>query len=133
MARFFTLSELTRSDTAQLRHINNSPNHDEIKRLYALMEECLDPIREAWGKPIGVNSGYRSAQLNAAVGGVATSQHLRGEAADITAGTREDNKRLFYLIQTLGVEFDQLINESGYKWLHISFKEKGNRRQVLHL
>lgn len=133
MARFFTLSELTRSDTAQRRRINNSPNHDEIKRLYALMEECLDPIREAWGKPIGVNSGYRSAQLNAAVGGVATSQHLRGEAADITAGTREDNKRLFDLIQTLGVEFDQLIDESGYKWLHISYKAQGNRRQVLHL
>lgn len=97
------------------------------------MEQCLDPIREAWGKPIRVNRGYSSKQLNAAVGGVATSQHLRGEAADITTGTREDNKRLFDLIQTLGVEFDQLIDESGYKWLHISYKAQGNRRQVLHL
>lgn len=133
MARFFTLYELTRSDTADRMRIANNPNHDEIRRLNYLMDKCLDPIREAWGKPIGVNSGYRCRRLNEAVGGATNSQHLKGEAADITTGTKEGNRRLFELIQALGVDFDQLIDESGYKWLHISCKEQGNRHQVLHL
>lgn len=133
MARFFSLYELTRSDTADRMRISNNPNHDEIRRLNYLMDNCLDPIREAWGKTIGVNSGYRCRRLNEAVGGAPTSQHLKGEAADITTGSMEGNKRLFELIKTLGVEFDQLIDESGYKWLHISCKEQGNRRQILHL
>jgi hypothetical protein len=97
------------------------------------MDNCLDPIRKAWGKPIGVNSGYRCRRLNEAVGGTPTSQHLKGEAADITTGSKEGNRRLFELIQSLGVDFDQLIDESGYKWLHISYKAQGNRRQILHL
>lgn len=133
MAQHFTLAELTRSDTADRMGISNNPNHDEIRRLNYLMDNCLDPIREAWGKPIGVNSGYRCRRLNEAVGGAPTSQHLKGEAADITTGSKEGNRRLFELIKTLGVEFDQLIDESGYKWLHISCKEQGNRRQILHL
>lgn len=135
MAQYFTLEELTRSDTAQQRGIRNTPNHDDIRRLNYLMDNCLDPIRQAWGKPIGVNSGYRSRRLNEAVGGSATSQHLKGEAADITTGSREGNRKLFDLIQTLGVSFDQLIDERNYKWLHISCKEygTGNRKQILHL
>lgn len=133
MARFFSLHELTSSDTADRLRISNTPNHDEIRRLYYLMDNCLDPIREAWGKPIGVNSGYRCRRLNEAVGGATNSQHLKGEAADITTGSKEDNKRLFKLIQTLGVDFDQLIDESDFKWLHISCREQGNRRQILHL
>ncbi len=68
MATYFTLSELLRSDTAAARSIDNAPSHDVIRRLNALMDECLDPVRELWGKPIGVNSGYRSPALNAAVG-----------------------------------------------------------------
>ena len=87
MATYFTLSELLRSDTAAARSIDNAPSHDVIRRLNALMDECLDPVRELWGKPIGVNSGYRSPALNAAVGGAAASQHMKGEAADITTGS----------------------------------------------
>lgn len=133
MAQHFTLAELTRSDTADRLRIANTPNHDEVRQLNHLMDNCLDPIRKAWGKPIGVNSGYRCRRLNEAVGGAPTSQHLKGEAADITTGSKEGNRRLFELIQSLGVDFDQLIDESGYKWLHISCKEQGNRRQILHL
>ena len=84
MAQHFTLSELLHSDTAEARGIQNTPPHDVLRRLNYLMDNCLDPIRRLWGKPIGVNSGYRSPALNAAVGGVATSQHVKGEAADIT-------------------------------------------------
>lgn len=135
MSRYFSLWEMTRSDTAERRGISNTPNHDVLPRLHYLMEKCLDPIREAWGKPIGVNSGYRSLILNIAVGGSPTSQHLTGEAADITTGSVEGNRKLFGIIQQIGVDFDQLIDESGYRWIHVSCKYggKGNRRQILHL
>ena len=94
MATYFTLSELLRSDTAAARSIDNAPSHDVIRRLNALMDECLDPVRELWGKPIGVNSGYRSPALNAAVGGAAASQHMKGEAADITTPSTSSSTRI---------------------------------------
>lgn len=135
MSRYFSLWEMTRSDTAERRGISNAPSHDDLKRLHYLMEQCLDTIREAWGKPIAVNSGYRSRVLNIAVGGAPTSQHLTGEAADITTGSVAGNRQLFDLIQNIGVSFDQLIDEDNYRWIHIScrYNGKGNRKQVLHL
>lgn len=135
MSRYFSLWEMTRSDTAERRGISNAPSHDTLPKIHYLMEECLDPIREAWGKPIGVNSGYRCMLLNVAVGGASNSQHLTGEAADITTGSVEGNKRLFEIIQEIGVDFDQLIDESNYRWLHVScrYLGKGNRKQILHL
>lgn len=134
MAKYFTIGELCRSDTALAKGINNTPTeHAIVERLQALMDECLDKVRELWGKPIGVNSGYRSPELNRAVGGAKNSQHLRGEACDITAGCKAHNKRLFEMICASGIEFDQLIDESNYKWLHISYCKGDNRNQVLHL
>lgn len=133
MAKYFKISEMTRSDTAERNHILNTPNNDITRSLNALMCDCLDPVRALWGKPLGVNSGYRCPALNTAVGGAKTSQHLKGEAADITTGTRDGNKSLFELIMASGIPFDQLIDESGYKWIHISYKPTGNRRQILHL
>lgn len=134
MAKYFTMAEMLRSDEAVERKIHNEPNHDEVRRLNALMDYCLDPIRALWGKPIEVISGYRCPALNRAVNGKPTSQHLRGEAADITTGTLENNRKLFDLIQASGIEFDQLIDESNYRWLHVSYKANGgNRKQVLHL
>ena len=119
MATYFTLSELLRSDTAAARSIDNAPSHDVIRRLNALMDECLDPVRELWGKPIGVNSGYRLPALNAAVGGAAASQHMKGEAADITTGSVADNLRLFERIAASAIPFDQLIDENRGRWIHI--------------
>lgn len=133
MAKYFTLGELCKSDVAVEKRIENTPDNTTIERLNALMEECLDKVREMWGKPIGVNSGYRSAELNRAVAGAKNSQHLRGEAADITTGCKAHNKRLFEMICASDIEFDQLIDESGYKWLHISYCKGDNRKQVLHL
>lgn len=134
MARYFTLGELCKSDTALARGISNTPQDQEtIDRLHALMDECLDKVREMWGKPIGVNSGYRSPELNRAVGGAKNSQHLRGEASDITTGSKENNRKLFNMILASDIPYDQLIDESGYRWLHISYRKGGNRRQVLHL
>lgn len=133
MAKYFTIDELVRSAEATKRNIRNIPSHDVLRRLNALMDDCLDPIRSLWGKPIGVNSGYRSPELNRVVGGKPTSQHQRGEAADITTGSVEGNRKLFELILASGIEFDQLIDESNYKWLHVSYVSQGNRKQTLHL
>ena len=133
--KYFTIEELCASDTAERKKIDNTPNADARLRMQRLIEQLLDPIRAAWGGPITVNSGYRSPALNKAVGGVSNSQHMKGEAADITVGSAGDNKRLFDKIVELQkagkIAFDQLIDESNYSWLHISFKSVGNRNEVL--
>lgn len=132
--KYFTLWELTRSTTANARDINNTPSATINKKLVALIENCLDPIRAKWGKPIGVNSGYRCRELNYAVGGATNSQHLRGEAADISAGSRDANKELFHMIVSdPSLHFDQIIDEADFKWIHISYKEESNRRKITHL
>lgn len=133
MAKYFTLGELCKSDVAVEKRIENTPDNPTIERIQALMDECLDKVRQMWGKPIGVNSGYRCYELNKAVGGAKNSQHLRGEAADITTGSKENNRKLFDLIVASDIPFDQLIDESGYRWLHISYCKDYNRKQVLHL
>lgn len=133
MAKYFTIGELCKSDVAVEKRIENTPDNTTIERMQALMDECLDKVREMWGKPIGVNSGYRSAELNRVVGGAKNSQHMKGEAADITTGTKEGNRKLFDMVVASDIEFDQLIDESGYKWLHISYCKGDNRKQVMHL
>lgn len=130
--KYFTISELCKSTTAQSRGIDNTPPEDIAKKLTELIENVLDPVRELWGGPITVNSGFRCPVLNKAVGGKATSQHITGEAADITTGSAKGNKRLFAMIVKSDIPFDQLIDESNYSWIHISYGER-NRRQVLHL
>ncbi|MFR9539169.1 MAG: D-Ala-D-Ala carboxypeptidase family metallohydrolase [Rikenellaceae bacterium] len=131
--KYFTIEELTRSTTATTRGIDNTPAEAVKKSLQYLTENLLDPIRARFGAPITINSGYRSPALNAAVGGAATSQHIKGEAVDITAGSRGSNRDLFELLLNSGLEFDQLIDESDYSWVHVSLKESGNRKQVLKL
>lgn len=132
MAEFFTKSELTRSDTARIRGIDNTPTPEASAALDALMWNVLDPIRRMWGKPIIVNSGYRCPKLNAAIGGSATSQHMKGEAADITAGDPTKNKELFDMIAQSAIPFEQLIDEKNYRWIHVSYRPNG-RRNILHL
>jgi hypothetical protein len=133
MVKYFTVEELCRSEVAARRKIDNTPSPDAVRVLTTLIENLLDPIREMWGGPLTVNSGYRCPELNHAVGGASRSAHLRGEAADITAGSPDGNHRLFELIAASGLAFDQLIDERGYRWLHLSYRKTGNRRQTLHL
>lgn len=130
--KYFTIQELTKSATAQRKGIDNAPSVQVRANLTALIEKVLDPLREAYGKPIIVTSGYRCEKLNRDVGGAASSQHVKGEAADIRSveDTPEENKKLFDLIVKLGLPFDQLINEYGYDWVHVSFGSQ-HRRQKL--
>lgn len=129
----FTIQELTRSTTAEARKIDNTPTPQASENLEALINNVLDPLRAAYGKPITVTSGYRSPKLNAAVGGVKTSQHRAGQAADITGGSPEENRKLFDLAQSLDLPFCQLIDEKGYKWVHISYDANNVKKQVIHL
>lgn len=130
--KYFSIKELCSSDTARARGIDNTPTTKVELALTNLVDNVLDPLREWYGKPIIVNSGYRSPKLNTEVGGSKTSQHMKGEAADITAGSKEENKKLFDYIKS-NLVFDQLIDESNFSWVHVSFKPAGNRRQILKL
>lgn len=130
--KYFTIKELCKSSTATLKRIDNTPNSEIVNNLEQLVDNILDPLREAYGKPIKVNSGYRCEALNVAVGSSKTSQHRYGLAADITTGSRLENKKLFILAKQLNLPFDQLIDEKAYSWIHISFS-KNPRKQVLHL
>lgn len=130
--KYFSIKELTKSATAARKGIKNDPSIQEVKSLTALIEKVLDPLRDAYGKPIIVTSGYRCPKLNAAVGGSASSQHVKGEAADIrsVADTPEENKKLFDLIVKLGLPYDQLINEYNYDWVHVSFGPRHRRQRM---
>ena len=130
MGKYFSIAELSASATARKRGIQNTPPQDAVVRMNVLIEMLLDPIRESWGKAITVNSGYRSPELNRIVGGAAKSQHMRGEAVDLTTGSRNENRKLFRHILESGLAFDQLINECDYAWIHVSYGT-ANRKQVI--
>lgn len=129
----FTLAELTRSDTAERRHIDNTPTPEVIDNLRALCHNVLEPARQAFGAPIYITGGYRCPALNAAVGGKPTSQHLRGEAADLQVKGVKNLRKLYNIIKSHGV-FDQLLyetNKSGAKWIHVSYTTYANRHQAI--
>lgn len=130
--KYFTINELCKSTTAQQNRIDNTPSLEIVKNLEQLVTNILDPLREAWGKPIFVTSGYRCKKLNAKVGGSKTSQHVLGQAVDIKTDSVSNNKKLFQLIQSLKLPYDQLINEYNYSWVHVSFGPR-NRRQILNI
>jgi uncharacterized protein YcbK (DUF882 family) len=120
----FSYREFERSEVADAKHICNVITSFEVRdSILALTENVLQPLRDAWGKPLKVNSGYRCKALNAAVGGVPTSQHVKGEAADIAAG---DPVKLARLAVKLGLPFDQMILYPTF--VHFSHKLTGEQR-----
>ena len=132
----FSMEELVASNTARMKGIDNPPDKEVEARLVQLAQQVLQPLRDSYGKPIKISSGYRCQALNKAIGGVSTSQHLKGEAVDINNGQIE-NKKLFLLASKMIKEgvitVGQLIDEKGYKWLHISLPDNKHRNQILHL
>lgn len=131
--KYFSIKELCSSSTAKLKGIDNAPTPGIEKNLELLVKYVLDPLREAWGKPITVTSGYRSPELNKAVLGAKNSHHMMGIAADITTDNKTDNRRLFQLVLDLKLPFTQLIDEKGFSWIHISYDPNNLKRQVLKL
>ncbi len=128
---YFSIDELCQSDTAEKYNIDNTPSEAIKLKLQALIDNVLDPARRAYGSYIQVNSGYRCSALNSKVGGASTSQHVKGEAADITGGSVEKNREIFKVIAANGV-YDQLIWEKGGQWIHVSYKTSGNRLAMLN-
>lgn len=137
--KYFSLYEFVRSEKATEKGIDNTPPKEAEANIEALVDKVLDPLREAWGAPITVTSGYRCPELNKAVGGSRTSDHMNGCAADLRVGDRAANRRLFDLVRQLGLPFDQLIFEHGSfregpDWVHVSYRRNGkNRKQILYL
>lgn len=136
MSKYFSFSELTRSNTAFILGIKNKPNEQETRNLEELSVMILDTIREKWGSPIIVSSGYRCKELNKAVNGSKTSQHMKGEAADIIARNGM-NKDLFNMIEQMindeQIEVGQLIEEKNYSWIHISLPTTKHRNEIKHM
>lgn len=124
--KYFSIEEMTKSDTAKAKGIDNTPNQEVIDNLAKLIEVVLDPLREWYGKPIYVNSGYRCEALNKAVGGVSNSFHLYGQGADITAGSREENEKLFTYIKD-NLPFTELGWEGKGAWIHIGYNGKDDK------
>lgn len=134
----FSYDELIASSTAKRLGLDNTPNEEEKEKLKHLAINILQPIRDAWRSPIIVNSAYRSEAVNKAVGGVKNSQHRLGEAADITIGSKERNKKLFNFIVKLinqkKINVGQLIDEYNYSWIHVSLPRINKpNNQILHL
>lgn len=134
MGKYFTIKELCKSYTAIKRQIDNVPNKEQTSNLENLILYILDPLREAYGKPIIVDSGFRCNKLNKLVGGSTNSQHKLGQAADIrtVSDDPKENAKLFELIQSLNLPFDQLINEYDFNWVHVSYSPR-HRKQILKI
>jgi hypothetical protein len=131
-----SLAEVTRSETAKRRGISNMPTAEHIENFKKLAANIFQPIREHFGKPIIISSGYRSAELNKAIGGSLSSQHCSGEAIDIDMdGTDITNAQIFNYIKD-NLNFDQMIWEFGTDtnpdWVHVSFaSNRSQRKQIL--
>lgn len=132
----FKLKELIYSSTAEANAINNYPSPVEIENLRALCENILQPIRDKWGSPLYVNSGYRSPILNRKVKGAPTSYHISGNAVDITTKDTKKNKELFDMIVEMiknnEITVGELIDENRYSWLHLS-NPVNETNEILHL
>lgn len=137
LSKNLTLREATKSLTAIRNGIDNTPSEPVINRLKEIAEHVFQPVRDHFGVPIAVSSGYRSKELNAAIGGSRTSQHMAGEALDLDADVygKITNKQIFDFIKD-NLTFDQMIWEYGDdnepNWVHVSYKHNGeNRGRIL--
>lgn len=132
LSKNFVLSEITRSNTAKRLGIDNEPTKKDLENLQRIVTNLLQPLRDHLG-PIRISSGYRSKELNRAISGSNKSQHSKGEAVDIQFWKEGKmcNKEVYDWIIDNAVEFDQMINEFDFSWIHISLKKSKNRREVL--
>ena len=137
LSNYLSLAEVTRSDTAKRKGIDNTPTQEHLENLKVICEEVFDKVREYFGVPLFISSGYRSAALNKAIGGSSTSDHNLGRALDLDQdghGNGVTNADVFKFIKD-NLEFDQLIWEFGTDknpdWVHVGYREGANRKQIL--
>lgn len=135
--KFFSIEELTQSATAKRLGIDNTPSDNIKKNLTLFIEKVLDPIREDWGGPISVSSGYRCPELNARVGGAKTSGHQYGYCADLQVKggmkkIRELADFIFEWMKDHKMKFDELIWEhsGGVTWLHFCWIGKDGKQRM---
>tara|TARA_R100001198_G_C5144171_1_gene156631 strand:+ start:73 stop:528 length:456 start_codon:yes stop_codon:yes gene_type:complete len=128
----FSLAEIEHSNTAKRLGISNEMSEEHIENMQRLITDLIQPMRDAIG-PIRVTSGYRSKALNSAIGGSNRSQHSKGQALDLQFWSegKMNNKVIYDWILNSGLDFDQIINEFDFAWIHISLKDKDNRKQNL--
>ena len=135
LSKNLSLAEVIRSETAKRKGLSNMPTEEHIENFKKLAENVFQPIRDHFGVPIHISSGYRSAALNKAIKGSSTSQHCSGEAIDIDMdATSITNKQIFDYIKD-NLEFDQLIWEFGTDanpdWVHVSYESTGKQRKQI--
>ena len=128
LSEHLDLSEIIRSDSAKRNGISNMPTPEHIENFKILATKVFEPVREHFGVPIHISSGYRSVELNRLIKGSSSSEHCKGQAIDIDMdGTTITNKQVFDYIKD-NLTFDQLINEFNYAWVHVSYKANGKQR-----
>ena len=125
----FSMEEFVRSETADRLGLQNEPDGRARLSIVNLCSKVLQPLRNALGEPIRIDSGYRSPALNAAVGGVATSQHMKGEAADLSWRGKAGD--LLELLEENRIPFDQAILYRKRNFLHVSLKMEGKQREQI--
>ncbi len=132
LSKNFVLSEVTRSNTAKRLSIDNEPRKEHLENLQRLISNLIQPMRDQLGA-IRITSGYRSPTLNRAIGGSSKSQHCKGEALDLQFWKEGQmcNQEIYNWIIESGLDFDQMINEFDYSWIHLSLRKKENRKSVL--
>jgi hypothetical protein len=135
ISKHLSLAEVSRSETAKRKGINNTASGEHLENFKKLAENIFEPIREHFGVPIHISSGYRSKELNSAIGGSLTSQHCQGEAIDIDMdGTSITNAQIFNYIKD-NLNFDPLIWEFGTDknpdWVHASYESSGKQRKQI--
>jgi len=135
LSKSFTLNELTKSQEATRLGIDNTPNEEQIQNLKILCENILQPIRDFYGMPVSVSSGYRSIALCEAIGSSAKSQHTKGQAADFEIFGVANKDVAEFIVKN--IEYDQCIlefwneNDPNSGWVHCSYSANGNRKQYL--
>lgn len=131
ISKHISIEEATHSAKAVENKVSNIPTEVELEAMQLVAEKLFEPLREWYNKPIKVNSFYRNKETNKLVKGAKNSNHLRGQAIDITAGSKTENKKLFDWCIKNFTDFDEIINEYDYTWIHISYKSVGNRKKII--
>ena len=132
LSKNFSRAEIEHSNTAKRLGISNEMSEKHLENMQRLIDNLIQPMRDELG-PIRISSGYRSPLLNRAIGGSRTSQHSKAQALDLQFWKegKMNNKIIYDWVVESDIEFDQMINEFDFSWIHISLKKNSNRKQIL--